>query len=422
MSISFRKKALSKLSSPDELDTLLQITSPKTWVALITMMCCLIVVLLWGVYGQISYKINGSGILMSSKGLFTISAPSGGQLSIVQVEVGKKVNKGEVVAYIIHPNEVAEVDVAKKKLDKLLADYKTLESVEQETLNKKATAFASRKKEINLSIQTNQSKIKRLDQRIKGQQALLDKGLLTKHTVSAIIEDRDNTWVQILTSKNGLEQLNVEIYQAQLQKNDKLKKMNEKIQDAKNDFQLKTLNLKETADIISPLDGVVVELPVQVGDRVSVNQVIMTLEQLTEKKLDLMIVQYYPAISAKKISQSMTMQVAPGTVKVDQFGYALASVYYVAEFPATKVQLMEDFHNETLVKQILSRGTVLEVRASLEKDASTFSGYRWTSSGGPPLKLGAGTECTSSVIVESVSPITLAIPMLKKYLLGIGSN
>ncbi len=422
MAISFRKKSLSKLSSPDELDTLLQITTPKTWVALITMVSCLIVVLLWGIYGQISYKINGSGMLMSSKGLFTIAAPSTGELSMVLAEVGKKVSKGEVVAHIIHPDEAVEVNVAKKKLDGLLADSKTLESVEQETLNKKMTALASRKNELNLSIQTNQSKIKRLDQRIKDQQTLLDKGLLTKHTVSATIENRDNTLVQILTSQNELKQLNIDAYQAQLQKNDKLKELNKKIQDAQNDLQIKKLSLKETADIISPFDGIVVELPVQVGDRVSVNQVVMTLEQLTEKKLDLTVVQYYPAISAKKIIQSMSMLVAPGTVKVDQFGYALASVYFVAEFPATEAQLMEDVRNEALVKQILSQGPVLEVRASLEKNTSTFSGYRWTSSGGPPLKLGPGTECTSSVIVESIAPITLAIPMLKKYLLGISSN
>lgn len=413
---------MSRLSSPDELDTLLHITTPRTWLALITVGFCIFVALVWGIYGQISYKLSGAGMLMTLKGLFTISSPGMGELSQVKANLGKTVQKGEIVAIIIHPDEETEVQAAKEKLEDLRSQYTRLEAEETENLQKKTTTFASRKKEITLSIQTSQSKLNRLEQRINEQQVLLEKGLITRHSMSATMEERDDTRVQILKFKNELKQLNLETYQAGIQKDNKLKALDSQIQEADRTLRIKYSSLKEITDVVSPYSGVVVELPIRKGDRVSVNQVLMTLQPLDKNPPELVVVQYYPAISAPKIAQGMTMQVAPGIVKADKFGYALAAVNSVAEFPATDAQLLEDLRNKELVKEILSHGAVLEVRASLKKDRSTISGYQWTSSKGPPIKLGTGLECTSSVIVESVPPITLVIPMLRKYFLGIGNS
>jgi hypothetical protein len=62
----FRKVALERLSSPEQLDQLMQVTGPKSWLALAALFALLIVVVMWGVFGTISITVEGSGALVSS--------------------------------------------------------------------------------------------------------------------------------------------------------------------------------------------------------------------------------------------------------------------------------------------------------------------------------------------------------------------
>jgi len=414
----FRKKSLDKLSSPEELDTLVQITTLRGWIALATVGFCLAVAVAWGIYGQVPYKINGRGILMTPKGLFTIEAAGAGRIDQLNVKIGQIIHKGEIVARITQSVEESEVGAAREEIRMLTHNYQAAQRNETHVLQKKRSAFESRKNEINLNISTNKAKISRLNKRIKDQVELLKKGLLTKHDVSATIESRDNARELILKSQNELKQLQVEIFQAEMQKKQRLKTIADELENAREKLNIKLADLKSISEISAAHDGILIELKVIKGDRVTANQLLMTLELTDQGSRDLISVQYFPAISAKEIIPGMTAQIAPGTVKVDQFGFALGKVTYVAEFPSTAEELNKILRNEILVKDILSQGDVLEVRVNLQHDPSTPSGYRWTSSKGPPIKLRIGTECFSSVIVKSLPPITLVIPMIKKFLLG----
>ena len=60
----FRKVALERLSSPEQLDQLMRITSPVGWVALLALGVLLACGVLWGIWGSIPTKVKGSGILM----------------------------------------------------------------------------------------------------------------------------------------------------------------------------------------------------------------------------------------------------------------------------------------------------------------------------------------------------------------------
>jgi HlyD family secretion protein len=59
---------------------------------------------------------------------------------------------------------------------------------------------------------------------------------------------------------------------------------------------------------------------------------------------------------------------------------------------------------------------VTEVRVALERDPNTVSGFRWSSPGGPPVKLSAGTIATAEIVTETRAPITLIIPILRQKL------
>lgn len=60
----FRRKALEKLQAPEQLDQLLSVTSPQSWLVLIGLGTILIAAIIWGFVGNIETALEGNGILL----------------------------------------------------------------------------------------------------------------------------------------------------------------------------------------------------------------------------------------------------------------------------------------------------------------------------------------------------------------------
>lgn len=106
----FREVSLEKLSSPEQLDELIKVTSPRSWLALIAIGCILLSAVIWGFFGSIPTKIEGQGILLNNGGIFSIQHHSSGQVSDIRIKVGDMVKKGDVVARIELPELVAQIN------------------------------------------------------------------------------------------------------------------------------------------------------------------------------------------------------------------------------------------------------------------------------------------------------------------------
>ncbi len=59
----FRKAALDRLSSPDQLDALLSVTSPRSWLALLTALGLLALGVVWACIGTITTGVEGQGMI-----------------------------------------------------------------------------------------------------------------------------------------------------------------------------------------------------------------------------------------------------------------------------------------------------------------------------------------------------------------------
>lgn len=60
----YREAALKKLSSPEDLDRLLQITNVRSWLLLAALGCLLLAALAWGIWGTISTTVAANGVLV----------------------------------------------------------------------------------------------------------------------------------------------------------------------------------------------------------------------------------------------------------------------------------------------------------------------------------------------------------------------
>ena len=91
----YRKAALDKLSSPEQLDKTVTIISPSFWIAAIGGGIVVAVALVWSIFGRLPINVNTNGIYMDESGLGTIVAEQNGIVEEVLVKEGDPVSKGQ---------------------------------------------------------------------------------------------------------------------------------------------------------------------------------------------------------------------------------------------------------------------------------------------------------------------------------------
>lgn len=94
----FRKTALDKISSPDQLDQVIVITPPSFWIAMIGAGMILLTALVWSIFGRIPVNINANGIYMTGSGIHVVYSANNGIVEEVFVKDGDAVNEGDVIA------------------------------------------------------------------------------------------------------------------------------------------------------------------------------------------------------------------------------------------------------------------------------------------------------------------------------------
>lgn len=93
----FRKSLLEKMSSPDQLDKMIVITTPSSWLALLGGAIIVVVVLIWSVYGHIPVNMEANGIFISDQKIVHQISDKSGVVSTLDVKIGDTVEVGDVL-------------------------------------------------------------------------------------------------------------------------------------------------------------------------------------------------------------------------------------------------------------------------------------------------------------------------------------
>ena len=103
MSQLFRKKALEKYSSPERVDSLMQVTTTKGWLALIGFLVVIAGAVVWSVLGSAPDNVEGAGILLREGGIFDIEVSGTGVIEEILIAPGDTVQAGDIVARLSMP-------------------------------------------------------------------------------------------------------------------------------------------------------------------------------------------------------------------------------------------------------------------------------------------------------------------------------
>ncbi len=115
----FRKAALDRLASPEQLHTLMRVTDAKGWLALLGCALIILTALLWSIFGTLQTKVSASGILLSGGALAEVTAVSEGQIASVEIEAGDNLKKGQLVARIAQPFLEKDIESLRRRLAEL---------------------------------------------------------------------------------------------------------------------------------------------------------------------------------------------------------------------------------------------------------------------------------------------------------------
>lgn len=108
----FSKEALDKLRSPEKLETMLPITTPASWIALIAILVLLFSIVLWSIYGAFTVKADGMGLIMDSAGVMNISHIANGKISQLYISPGMTIKKGDLIAHMEQAEQSADTRMA----------------------------------------------------------------------------------------------------------------------------------------------------------------------------------------------------------------------------------------------------------------------------------------------------------------------
>lgn len=409
----FRKVALERLSSPEQLDQLMQVTTPKGWLALGALGVILLAALGWSIFGSIPTTATGAGILLRRGGVSNLVATANGQVEEVLVRVGDVIEKGQVVARIRQEGLQRQVQDARSRQADVRREYAELLRYAQEQRRLQSRDLAQQRANLEHSLGAAQQDVALLEDRVQVEEDLLKDGLITRQQLLATQQRLNETRDRLASQRLELNGLELQSLDAQQRLEQQLETRQNAIREL--ELQLRELlaRLQEDVRILSPHSGRVLELMATRGDLVTPGTPVLSLEVVSE---ELMAVIFVPASAGKQVRPGMPAQISPSIVKREEYGYLLGKVTWAAEFPSSQRGMMRLLGNEALVTGLMQQGPPIQVNVALIPDPGTPTGYRWSSSRGPDLEISSGTLTSGNIVVRQERPLSLLIPTLREKL------
>lgn len=415
---TFRKESLEKLATPEQLDQLMQVTTPKGWMALMAFGALLFAIVVWSVFGKIPSRVSGHGILIKSGGVFEIVSLGDGQILDMLVSIGDRVEKGQAVVTIARPDLRKDLENARKELAATEKSHERLVSSANANIELKKQYTFSKQSTLTNSLQFAQGHLRWLNEKITNQLGLVEQGLITRQDLANTRIEIGQVESEISASLDQMEQSGIDLFEFENQKEREIRESLQMLEKEQRSLDALEQEYEAKTTVLSPYTGRILEVSVDVGRVVNRGDHLMSLELDDDNSKELMMVAYVPARDGKKVRSGMKANVSPSTVKQEEYGYLLGTMTEVSEFPSTEEGMMRMLQNEYLVESFAMGEPPIQMFAELRPDPKTVSGYRWSSPKGPPVKLQSGTICSVSITVSEQRPIALVIPILKKMLLG----
>jgi HlyD family secretion protein len=412
----FRKVALERLSSPEQLDRLITLTSPIGWAALAAIAVLSLAIIAWGIFGVVPTRVEGSGILVSRGGqVFDAMAPAAGGLASVAA-VGTVVNKGDVVATLDDTQLDQDLLHANNALREQEEELAQLTARFQREIEARHRVDAQQRENLASTIATAQQRRAFYAGEIRSDEQVMVKGFLTRRFVQETRQQMEQAEQDEHRARNDLLRLDAEELDLTGRRDQEVSRQQEAVNAARRAVEELATRTERSTRIVSPITGHVTEVKATVGTFVAPGKSVVSIET-AGKGLELVL--YIPPELGKKVAPGMAVQIAPSTVKKEEYGTLVGHILDISEFPVSQEGMLAVLQNAQLVARFSAQGAPYAARVELVPDPSAPSGYAWSGGRGPPVAFSSGTTAAAEVTVHTQAPISLVLPLLRQHT-GIG--
>lgn len=411
----FRKVALERLSSPEQLDTLMRVITPNAWLALAPLLGLIVMAALWGWFGSIPTKVSGRCILINPTGLADVASNATGRITALNVRLGDTIRVGQQVALVAQPELLDRIEKAEQRLRELQGQSRVVHAFSSQGATLGAESRAQQRGNLENRLHVLDEQVRVAGEREQAQSQLLEQGLITKQTLLQTQRERATLLLDAENVKNQMKELALKKFDGDKISRSETATIDSQVSEAQRSLESLFASKKLSTSIVSPFDGRVVEVKAGVGSMVAPGSSVFSVELAADEGGGLQAVIYVDAAEGKRVGRNMEAQIVPTTIKRAEYGFVRAAVELVADYPSTPQSMMLLLQNENLVRDLAGSSPPIAIRASLQR-ANTYSGYQWSSAAGAPVKLTSGTLCRADIVVQTQRPLSLMIPVFRKSL------
>lgn len=408
----YRKAALDRLASPEQLDRLVEVTRPRHWLALGGLGAIIVAGLVWGIFGRIPTTIEGQGILMSSGGIFEVEVLGTGPVEELLVEEGDAVEADELVARIRQPILEQRIEQVEERIEWLRGERSARARFTTRNVELEGRSLERERAGLESRLEAARERAEWLRERVSAEREALDLGLVTEDAVQARQQELESTRGEITALELQLQENEVRGHMLSNREAQDLASWDQRIRDARQEAAALRLEMERTSRVVSPDAGIVRELRADEGQIVSAGEALVSLERV-DAPLHAVV---FVSTQGKRVRDGMRAQVSPVTVRREEYGYMLGEVEFVSGQPATPQGLMRVLRNPALVQQLSGGGAPFLVEVTLERAEGTPSGFAWSSPQGPPQEVESGTLCRVRIVAAEQRPISLVLPIFRRTL------
>lgn len=413
----FRKEAIEAQGRIDRLPRSMRVTGGMTRYLLTGLAVVLVGAGAWSHFVEVPVRVHGSGLLIDSSGdlLKQVRAPMEGIVDRLLISEGLPVKLGQPVVRLRLPEREAELEKAERNLQSLRdQQLRTLRLQEVERHGED---------------RARQVKVRSLDKRIAEQELWLDankkqarhienlskQGLTTNSQLLAANETLLKTTAELSSAKGELSALLADVLVAAGRRERERLNLQLEVDQALAQIANLKREIERGSTLVSPVDGTIAEIAADRTGLVSGGQVVVSImPSNADSRVD--AVAYISLADGKLVAPGAEVLVRPAALPNGEQGRIRAHVDAISDAPVSERALDRVLGNKALVEQNTRNGSPFAVKIRLQKDASTTTGYSWTSGAGPDISLTTGTPVDVTITTEKVSLLSLALPALRKLL------
>lgn len=156
--------------------------------------------------------------------------------------------------------------------------------------------------------------------------------------------------------------------------------------------------------------GRVSALAATIGQIIQTGADVAAIEKVADADDPLYATVYVPAENAASIPKNAEVDLTVQSAPTQSYGVLRGHVKKVDRTAQTPQSIGAFLGDSQLGEQFTRKGRPVAVTVSLDRKASTESGYKWSSQDGPPFELSSMTMATGSIRMADERPIDWLLP------------